>query len=142
MSQSISYCKEIKCPPVPTSHFKGIYENHHRFPYHRVYQKAIDPGFDLRLSNSVTMTACYTLHGNATDCTVRKDFPGGASDHEPACQCRRHKRSRFDPWVRKFHCRRVWQPTPVFFPGRSNGQRRLAGYSPKDRKESDLTEVA
>ena len=24
-------------------------------------------------------------------------FPGGASSKEPACQCRRHKRCRFDP---------------------------------------------
>ena len=28
-----------------------------------------------------------------------------------------------DPWRRK------WQPTPVFLPGRSHGQRSLAGYS-------------
>ena len=28
-------------------------------------------------------------------------FPGGASGKEPASQCRRHKRCRFDPWVRK-----------------------------------------
>ena len=28
-------------------------------------------------------------------------FPGGASGKEPACQCRRHKRHGFDPWVRK-----------------------------------------
>ena len=27
-------------------------------------------------------------------------FPGGASGKEPACQCRRQKRHRFDPWVR------------------------------------------
>ena len=27
------------------------------------------------------------------------DFPGGASNKEPACQSRRHKRCRFDPWV-------------------------------------------
>ena len=26
-------------------------------------------------------------------------FPGGASGKEPACQCRRCKRSGFDPWV-------------------------------------------
>ena len=26
---------------------------------------------------------------------------GGTSGKEPACQCRRHKRHRFDPWVRK-----------------------------------------
>ena len=28
-------------------------------------------------------------------------FPGGASGKEPACQCRRHKRRRFNPWVGK-----------------------------------------
>ena len=28
-------------------------------------------------------------------------FPGGASGKEPACQCRRHKRLRFDPWIGK-----------------------------------------
>ena len=28
-------------------------------------------------------------------------FPGGASGKEPASQCRRHKRCRFDPWVKK-----------------------------------------
>ena len=26
---------------------------------------------------------------------------GGASGKEPTCQCRRYKKSRFDPWVRK-----------------------------------------
>ena len=29
------------------------------------------------------------------------DFPGGFSGKEPACQCRRHKRLRSNPWVRK-----------------------------------------
>ena len=28
-------------------------------------------------------------------------FPGGTIDKESSCQCRRHKRHRFDPWVRK-----------------------------------------
>ena len=28
-------------------------------------------------------------------------LPGSASGKEPACQCRRHKRCEFDPWVRK-----------------------------------------
>ena len=28
-------------------------------------------------------------------------FLGGATSKEPACQCRRHKRCRFDPWVGK-----------------------------------------
>ena len=36
--------------------------------------------------------------------------------------------------------RRKWQPTPIFLPGESHGQRSLAGYSPWGRKESDTTE--
>ena len=32
------------------------------------------------------------------------------------------------------------QPTPVFLPGKSHGQRILADYSPKCQKESDITE--
>ena len=46
----------------------------------------------------------------------------------PAVQ--RHRRRRFDPWVRKIPWRRKWQPNPVFLPGKSHGQRSLAGYSP------------
>ena len=33
-----------------------------------------------------------------------------------------------------------WLPTPVFLPGESHGERRLAGYCPWGRKESDMTE--
>ena len=40
-----------------------------------------------------------------------------------------------EPW------RREWQPTPVFLPGESHGQRSLVGYSPWGPKESDTTEV-
>ena len=42
-------------------------------------------------------------------------FPGGASGKEPACQCKRCKRPRFNPWVRKIPWRRVWQTIPVFY---------------------------
>ena len=35
--------------------------------------------------------------------------------------------------------RSKWQPTPVFLPGKSHGQRSLAGYSPLGHKESDMT---
>ena len=28
-------------------------------------------------------------------------FPGGTGGKEPACQCRRHKRHGFNPWVGK-----------------------------------------
>ena len=37
-------------------------------------------------------------------------FPGGTIDKEPACQCRRHKRCRFDPWVGKIPWRRHGSP--------------------------------
>ena len=40
----------------------------------------------------------------------------------------------FMPW------RKTWQPTPVFLPGKSHGQRSLVGYSPWGRKELDTTE--
>ena len=52
--------------------------------------------------------------------------------------CRRHKSCEFDPWVGKMPWRR--QPTPVFLPGESHGQRSLVGYCPCGRRESDTTE--
>ena len=67
-------------------------------------------------------------------------FPSGASGKEPVCQCRRHKRCGFNPCVGKIPWRRKWQPTPVFLPGESHGQRSLMGYSPGGHKESDMTE--
>ena len=68
-------------------------------------------------------------------------FPGGASGKEPACQCRRHKRCGFDPWVRKIPWRKEWQLIPVYLPGEFHGQRSLAGFSPWGCKESDTTEM-
>ena len=44
------------------------------------------------------------------------------------------------PWIVNTPWRREWQPTPVFLPGESLGQRSLAGYSPRGHKESDMTE--
>jgi len=45
-----------------------------------------------------------------------------------------------NPWVCKIPWRRTWQPTPVFLPGESHGQRSLASYSPWSPKKSDMTE--
>ena len=67
-----------------------------------------------------------------------KRLPRCAVGKETACQCRRPK---FDPWVGKIPWRRKWQPTPVFLPEKSHGQRSLMGYSPQGRKESDTTEL-
>ena len=67
-------------------------------------------------------------------------FPRAASDKEPACQCRRCKRLWFDLWVGKIPWRKAWQPTPVFLPGESQGQRSPVSYNPWGFKESDTTE--
>ena len=48
----------------------------------------------------------------------------------PTCQCKRCKRHGFSPWVRKIPWKRARQPTPVFLPGESHGQRILVGYGP------------
>ena len=47
----------------------------------------------------------------------------------------------FNPWVGKILWRRSWQPSLVFLPGESHGQRSLAGYSSWGHEELDTTEV-
>ena len=54
--------------------------------------------------------------------------------------CLQCRRPAFDPWVEKIPWRRKWQPTPVFLPGESHGQRSLAGYSPWGHEVSNMTE--
>ena len=41
----------------------------------------------------------------------------------------------FNPLVVKIPWRRKWQPTPVFLPGKSHGQRSLVDYSPWGHKK-------
>ena len=69
-------------------------------------------------SSSQENTECEWLKP-ADRCTPVWGFPGGTSGKEPACQCRRHKRCGFDPWVGKIPWRSKWQPTPVFLLGES-----------------------
>ena len=71
---------------------------------------------------------------------ISMGFPGGAGGKEPTCQCRRRKRHRFDPWVRKIPWRRAWHLTTVFLPGESHGQGSLAACSPRGCKKLDTTE--
>ena len=61
-------------------------------------------------------------------------LPRWHSGKESAGQCRRCRRRWFNPWLGKIAWRRKWQPTPVFLPGKSHGQRNLAGYSPRGGK--------
>ena len=65
---------------------------------------------------------------------VLRGFPSGSDEKEVASQC---KRLGFNPSPLPW--RREWQPTPVFLPGKWQGQRSQAGYSP-GFAESDMTE--
>ena len=64
-------------------------------------------------------------------------LPRWLSGKEPTCWCRRHE---FEPWIREIPWRRKWQPTPIFLPAKSHGQRSLVGYCNKSLAQlSDAT---
>ena len=52
----------------------------------------------------------------------RKGLPWWLSGKESSCNAG-HKRYKFNPWIRKIPWKKAWQPTPVFLPGESYGQR-------------------
>ena len=77
--------------------------------------------------------------GGVCICWVPRWLSGKGS----ARKRRRVKRLGFTPWVRKIPWRRKWQPTPVFLPGKSHGQRSVSKSmrpSPWGLNESDMTE--
>ena len=55
---------------------------------------------------------------------------------------REGKETRVQSLGREDPLEEKWQPSPVFLPGESHGQRSLAGCSPRGRNESDMTECA
>ena len=97
--------------------------------------------------------------------TRRKLFPGNGSTKASQHKCQivgfrdLERASLVDQWVKnlpamqeiqemqvlslgwKIPWRRAWQPSPIFLPGESHGQRSLAGYGPWGHKESETTEV-
>ena len=89
----------------------------------------------------VSNTVGRTKNAPKIQFTYMWNFLGGASGKGPACQCRRHDRWGFDPWVRKIPWRRTWQPIPVFLPGKFHVRRSLADYSPQGHEELDTAEA-
>ena len=73
----------------------------------------------------------HCWYSQLTQPSLESALPRWLSNKESACQCRT---CRFYPWVRKIPSRRKWQPTPLFLPGKSHGQRSLVGYSPWGRR--------
>ena len=66
---------------------------------------------------------------------TKRWLPWWLSGEESTCQCRR---LGISPWVRKIPWRRKQQPTPVFLPGKSHGQRSLAEVHVVARVRHDL----
>ena len=65
---------------------------------------------------------CMTL----SDCCFR----GGSVIKNPPARCRRHKRYRFNPWVRNSPWSQKGQPIPAFLPGKFHRKSSLVGYRP------------
>ena len=85
------------------------------------------------LENSMDCSSwgCKESDETFTSLYIYTGLPRWLRAEESAFWCRRH---RFDYWVRKIPWRREWKHTPVFLPGKSHGQRSLAGYSPWGHK--------
>ena len=88
-----------------------------------------------------TLSFCLSLHSQSSGASHCPMGPcRQVAQRQRIClQCRR---PGFDPWVRKMPWRRKWQPTPVFLPGESHGQKSLMDCSPWGCKESDTTECS
>ena len=72
--------------------------------------------------------ASFTYHGIHPFCQDHAvvGFPRGSGVKNPPAVRESGRSHGFDPWVGKIPWRRQWQPTPVFLPGESHGQRSLA----------------
>ena len=67
--------------------------------------------------------------------------PGGKVVKNLPANCRRAKRHRLDPWIRKIPWKRAQQPTQVFLSGEFHGLRSLVSYSLWGHKETGRTNV-
>ena len=67
-------------------------------------------------------------------------FPGGLVVKKQLANSRDTEDMSLTPGLGRSPGGGGWQPTPVFLPGKSHGQRNLAGYNPWGPKESDTTE--
>ena len=104
----------------------------------------LGPAWNMTLLSSVHVNKCLwvltLLSPWLNPCSHYRasQYPSGLprclSGKESAYPCGRSRRLGFHPSVETIFQRRAWQPTPVFLPGKSCGQRSLAGYSPWSHK--------
>ena len=67
-------------------------------------------------------------------------FPGGSVVKNPPANAGDTRDIGLIPGSGRFPWRRKWQPTPVFLPEASHGQRSLADFRQWDHKESNMAE--
>ena len=96
----------------------------------------IFPGF--AHSFQMTPSCWFLLHIDHLSSIASQ---GALMVKNPPANAARHKRHRFNSWIRKVSWRRAWQPTPVFLPGESDRRRSLSGFSQWCHKECDTTEA-
>ena len=108
--------------------FNIFYNDHRVFPLFLIFKFVYDWN-DMFLKYSVGFI-CKTTGTWYFLCKLPRWLRG----KESICQCRTWW---FNPWVGKIPCRRKWQPTPIFLPGKFHGQS-LTGYSTWGHKESDM----
>ena len=89
------------------------------------------PFYQGYLANVVLLLANH-LKGRIT---TNLGIPGGLAVKNLSAMQETSRRCRFSPRVERIPWRRKWQPTPVFLPGKSHGQRTVAGYNPWGHKD-------
>ena len=112
-------------------------------------KEKILPPFLLNIMARATAIAEWQLTVKwLKDDSDQTGLPGWHGGKEPACQCRRRRSLRFDPWVGTTLWRRKWQPSPVFLPGKrtegpgglqSMGLQRVAQVSGTEHALTDQT---
>ena len=106
-----------------------VWSREYPFPTSKSYL-GLFAGREITLYSIWSATIWGYLYPNYPLLYYTLGFPGGSSDKEPTCQCRKHERRGFNPWVGKIFWRWAQQPTPIFLLGESHGQRSLEGCSP------------
>ena len=86
-------------------------------------------------SESFPMSQLFTWGGQSTGVSALASVLGGSEVKAYACNV---GNLGSIPGSGRFPWRRKWQPTLVFLPGESHGQKSLVGYSPRSHKESDM----
>jgi len=104
-----SFCEHvfISLGYIPRSRIVGSHGNC-VFKFLRNCQTALQSGWNILYFQHQYTRVQISLHFLLT--FIIMSFPGNTSGKEPTCQCRKHKRCRFNPWVGKIPWRRPWQP--------------------------------